>query len=112
MSDLHIGQRVWAHFNRWTPDGWVPVIELATVVNPCVENDPDYAGEVEIKTEGTINREFSPRALLQPVDEPSTPSLIEAAEAVLASPSVAPYRLISPFKELAAAIAQTRGADQ
>jgi len=109
MSDLRVGQIVWANSNRWTPEGWVPVRKIATVVDPCVQNDPDYAGQVEIKTAGTLNREFYSRADLETIEEAAEPDLIAAAEAVLASAFVTHYRLISPFKELAAALAKAKG---
>jgi hypothetical protein len=63
-SDLAVGQQVRAFSKRWTPDGWEPVEELAIVLDPCVQNDPDYAGDVEIKIEGVLNRTFVPRASL------------------------------------------------
>lgn len=48
LPDLKVGQMVIDSFNLWTPDSWVPQERLARVVNPCVQNDPDYAGCVEI----------------------------------------------------------------
>ena len=89
-----------------------PVEELATVIDPCVKNGPDYAGMVEIKTEGTLNREFSPRELLEPLEDSAEPTLIEAAEVLLASTFAAPYRLISPFKELADALARAKAGER
>jgi Lar family restriction alleviation protein len=66
---LRAGQRVRAHSKRWTPHGWEPVEQDAIVIDPCVENDPDYAGDVEIEIEGELSRTFVPRASIVPVDE-------------------------------------------
>lgn len=62
---LHAGQKVIAHSNRWTPDGWEPVADIATVLDPCVQNDPDYAGDVELAIEGMLNRVFVPRSSVE-----------------------------------------------
>jgi len=64
---LHPGQKVIAHSNRWTPNGWEPVADIATVLDPCVQNDPDYAGDVEIAIEGVLNRVFVSRASVEVV---------------------------------------------
>lgn len=61
------GQQVHACSSRWTRHGWKPVEELATVINPCVENDPVYAGDVEIRIEGVLNRIFVDPASLKPI---------------------------------------------
>lgn len=66
-DELRVGQLVRAFSKRWTPDGWEPVEELATVVDPCVQNDPDYAGDVELKIDGVLNRVFAPRASIEPI---------------------------------------------
>lgn len=80
-TKLKIGQLVRAFSNRWTPTGWEPVEEIATVLDPCVENDPDYAGDVEIKIEGVLGRTFVSRASVEPIDEPAAnPSADGAAE--------------------------------
>lgn len=67
-SDLVKGQQVRSFFNRWTPDGWEPVVQLATVVDPCVENDPDYAGKVRISVDGALLDDFVDRVHLEPVE--------------------------------------------
>lgn len=69
LAPLSVGQRVFVHFNRWTPDGWVPVRAEATVINPCVTGDGVYDGDVEYKTPGTLIREFSPRHNVEVVDD-------------------------------------------
>ena len=68
---LRVGQQVHAYSKRWTPAGWEPDRELATVVDPCVSNDPVYDGDVEIQIEGVVGRTFVPRASLRPVHIPA-----------------------------------------
>lgn len=67
VEALRVGQTVQAFSNRWTPEGWEPVEEIATVVDPCVQNDDVYAGQVEIRIEGVLNRVFVSRESLEPL---------------------------------------------
>jgi len=71
QTAFHVGQEVRAYSQRWTPNGWQPVEDLARVIDPCVSDDPDYAGDVEIAIDGVINRVFVPPSSLEPV-EPAT----------------------------------------
>ena len=58
------GDQVWAHSLRWTPDGWEPLRQLATVIDPWVQDDDVYAGDVEVHIEGELSRCFySPLSL-------------------------------------------------
>jgi len=66
-SGLQVGQEVRHFFNRWTPDGWEPGEERAIVVDPCVQNDPVYAGDVELKVDGVLNRVFTSLRNIQPI---------------------------------------------
>ena len=66
-GDLSVGQAVRHFSNRWTPSGWEPVVDIATVIDPCVENDSDYVGDVEIKIEGVINRVFAHPSNIEPI---------------------------------------------
>ena len=61
MTDLKIGQQVYHRYNRWTPEGWLPVRELATVIDPCVAEDPDYAGQVKLHRFEILSDTFVPR---------------------------------------------------
>lgn len=67
MIELKAGQKVRAFSKRWTPDGWEPVQEIATVVDPCVQGDPVYKGDVELAIEGILNRVFVDRASVEPL---------------------------------------------
>ncbi len=57
-APFHIGQQVIVSYNRWTPEGWVPVEEAAVVIDPCVGDDHVYAGDVEVKAGEWLNRQF------------------------------------------------------
>lgn len=65
---LRVGQKVIARSARWTPDGWEPVEEIATVVNPCVPAGADYAGDVELSIEGFISHVFMSPASVEAAD--------------------------------------------
>jgi hypothetical protein len=67
MTELKAGQKVRAFSKRWTPEGWEPVKDIATVVDPCVQNDPVYNGDVELAIEGVLNRVFVDRASVEPL---------------------------------------------
>jgi hypothetical protein len=59
-----VGQKVKIRSNRWTPNGWEPIEQIGTVINPRVENDPPYNGDVEVKIEGELSRCFySPNSI-------------------------------------------------
>lgn len=74
-TELKVGQQVRAFSNRWTPTGWEPIEQIATVLDPRVKNDPDYAGDVEIKIEGELGRLFVPRWSVEPIEEPAALSV-------------------------------------
>lgn len=82
-TELKIGQQVRALSNRWTPTGWEPIEQIATVLDPCVKSDPDYAGDVEIKIEGELGRTFVPRASVEPIDDPAAPSIPEGEKDII-----------------------------
>ncbi|MCT2398498.1 hypothetical protein [Novosphingobium mangrovi (ex Huang et al. 2023)] len=63
---LYPGQKVFAHSRKWSAEGWVPQWDEAVIVDPCVMNDPDFHGMVEIQIEGVINRTFVHRHSLAP----------------------------------------------
>jgi hypothetical protein len=66
-DELKVGQKVKAFSKRWTPEGWEPIEQVATVIDPCVSNDTDYAGDVELKIDGELSRVFVPRASVEPI---------------------------------------------
>lgn len=68
LPALALGQEVWAHSHRLADHGWQPVRERAIVLDPCVRNDPDYAGMVEIKIGEVINRVFVARNSLDVIE--------------------------------------------
>lgn len=71
--DLVVGQKVRVFSHRWTFDGWEPVVDLATVVDPCVKDDPVYAGDVKLAIEGVFIPVFALRSTIEPVIEVAAP---------------------------------------
>jgi hypothetical protein len=73
VSALFVGQKVRVHYQRWTPQGWEPASDIATVINPCVTNYPPYDGDVEVDVDGCENRLFYGRANIEPIETAPNP---------------------------------------
>lgn len=84
-----------------TKTGAVGVLALIEHAAACVDSAAlDFEDESHKQVACDLRLEVAPAVM----------AVMRTAEAVLASPMCANYRLISPFRELAAAIANAKGA--
>lgn len=74
LAPLSVGQTVLHQTQRWTANGWQPLMERLRVVRPVVENDPTYAGHIELAADRYSQSVFVTRGEIQ--------TLTEAGEAV------------------------------
>ncbi|MGQ3044118.1 MAG: hypothetical protein ACT6R7_16820 [Brevundimonas aurantiaca] len=69
LAPLSVGQTVLHHTQRWTADGWQPLVERLKVVRPLIENDPTYAGHIELAADRYSQSVFVTRDAIQTLGE-------------------------------------------